>query len=239
MRTMLMTDSSTSSGNVANPQTGGEGQRAGVSGVGFAASAGPGEGGAAAVPLDFAKALQDYEAKLLRYAATLLGSRTGAGVLASADVAGEDIQPGDLVQEAFMRLHRYCREHGNCSIEHPGAWLYRVVHNLAMDAIRKRVRQRGAQDKIQEAARQRAAAADEADQAALGQLEQREMVALAMRLLGDLPEKQQQVISLKLLEGLTLREIASVLDTSPGSVNYHFNQGLSRLARQLRHKGVV
>ncbi|MBX2850618.1 MAG: RNA polymerase sigma factor [Phycisphaeraceae bacterium] len=186
-----------------------------------------------AEPLDFAKAIRDYEAKLLRYATTLLGGPDATGG------SGQDLQPTDLVQEAFLRLHGYCREHGSSAIAHPGSWLYRVVHNLAMDAIRRRVRQRGAQAKIEDSARLRAAAADEADAAALGQLEQHELVALAMRLLGDLPEQQQQVISLKLLEGLSLRQIAVVLGTTPGSVNYHFNQGLSRLAQQLRQKGVV
>lgn len=190
----------------------------------------------AAEPLDFLKVLDEYEAKLLRYAATLLG---GPGALANTNDAGQAVQPGDLVQEAFLRLHRTCREHGGCAIEHPGAWLYRVVHNLAMDAIRQRVRQRGAQQQIEDAARLRAATADASDEAAMGELEQRELVGLAMRLLGDLPEQQQQVITLKLLEGLTLRQIAVVLDSSPGSVNYHLNQGLARLAQQLRQKGVL
>ena len=153
--------------------------------------------------------------------------------------AGLGVQPSDLVQEAFFRLHRYCREHGSSAIENPQAWLYRVVHNLVTDAIRKRVRQRGAQPKIVDAARERAANAAEADAEAMGTLEQREMVALAMRLLGDLPEQQQQVITLKLLEGLSLNQIAVVLDSSKGSVNYHLNQGLSRLAQQLRQKGVA
>jgi RNA polymerase sigma-70 factor (ECF subfamily) len=188
--------------------------------------------------LDFAKTLREYEAKLLRYAASLMGS-AGAGDQAGAGGADRDVQPGDLVQEAFLRLHRFCREHGSSAIEHPGTWLYRVVHNLAMDTIRKRVRERGAQPKIEDAARVRAAAADASDEAALGQLEQRELVGLAMRLLGDLPEQQQQVIALKFMEGLTLRQIADVIDSTPGSVNYHLNQGLSRLAEQLRKKGAV
>lgn len=233
-----MTDSNAPSGTAANPDSGGLGQI--VATLGAAADGaveGPG-GTASAQPLDFAKTLNDYESKLLRYAATLLG-RPGGGAQGAMDGAGQSAQPSDLVQEAFLRLHRYCREHGACAIEHPGTWLYRVVHNLSMDAIRQRVRQRGAQTKIEDAARQRAAAADEADEAALGGLEQREMVGLAMRLLGDLPEQQRQVISLKLLEGLTLRQIAVVLDSSPGSVNYHLNQGLSRLAQQLRQKGVM
>ena len=228
-----MAERSAASGTDPTPDTGDAGQLAEGPG-GFAGdSSAASTASERAEPLDFAKAIRDYEARLLRYAATLLGGPNGTGTL------GQGIQPTDLVQEAFLRLHGYCREHGSAAVEHPGPWLYRVVHNLAMDTIRRRVRQREAQAKIEDNARQRAAAADEADAAALGQLEQHELVALAMRLLGDLPEQQQQVISLKLLEGLSLRQIAVVLGTTPGSVNYHFNQGLSRLTQQLRQKGVV
>jgi len=188
--------------------------------------------------LDLAKILREYEARLLRYAANLLGGAYAAAP-ATADRGSPGLQPGDLVQEAFLRLHRYCRENGSSAIDHPGTWLYRVVHNLAMDAIRKRVRERGVQPKLADAARLRAAAADASDEESLEQLDQRELVALAMRLLGDLPEQQQQAITLKFMEGLTLRQIATILDSSPGSVNYHLNQGLSRLAQQLRKKGVL
>jgi RNA polymerase sigma-70 factor (ECF subfamily) len=230
-----MAERRAASGTDPNPDTGEAGQLAEGPGATIGESSAAVTAQSPAEPLDFAKTIRDYEAKLLRYASTLLGGPSGAG----ANGTGQDVQPTDLVQEAFLRLHGYCREHGSSAIDQPGPWLYRVVHNLAMDAIRRKVRQRGAQTKIEDSARQRAAAADEADAAALGQLEQHELVALAMRLLGDLPEQQQQVISLKLLEGLSLRQIAAVLDTTAGSVNYHLNQGLSRLAQQLRQKGVV
>ena len=241
-----MTDSTASSGTAPTPEAGDEGQLPGVPGVGFTDAAGAGDPSTLAPPLDFTGTLKEYEPKLLRYAAALLGPGSGARLVEGATGLsrggggdGRDAQPGDLVQEAFLRLHRYCREHGSSAVAHPGTWLYRVVHNLAMDTIRQRIRRRGAQPKIEDAARRRAAAAAHADEAALGQLEQREMVALAMCLLGDLPEQQQQVITLKLLEGLTLRQIAEVLGSSPGSVNYHLNQGLARLAQQLRQRGAV
>ncbi|XAL98945.1 sigma-70 family RNA polymerase sigma factor [Phycisphaeraceae bacterium D3-23] len=189
-------------------------------------------------PLDFAKTLKVYEPRLLRYAARLLGPGVPAAIATQAE-PGRDTQPADLVQEAFLRLHRHCRSHGSASIEHPGTWLYRVVHNLALDTIRKRTRQRVALPRLEHDARRRADDAGREDDDALGQLEHREQVELALRLLHDLPERQQQVITLKLLDGLTLRQVAEVMDASPGSVNYHLNQGLQRLAQQLRQKGAV
>ena len=44
----------------------------------------------------------------------------------------------DVVQEAFLSLHRHVRQHGQASVVNPAAWLWRVAHNLAIDAIRKR-----------------------------------------------------------------------------------------------------
>ena len=189
-----------------------------------------------AAPLDFAKTLQTYEPKLLRYAARMLGPTTSPGF---TGLAQRDTQCADIVQEAFLRLHRHGRQHGSASIAHPGTWLYRVVHNLAIDTIRQRIRQRRAQPTLESDARRRAREAEQSGDDALGQLEQREQIALALRLLDDLPERQQQVITLKLLEGLTLRQIAEITDSSPGSVNYHLNLGLTRLAQQLKQKGAV
>lgn len=196
-----------------------------------------GQAAAPAEPLDFAKTLDTYEPKLMRYAAGLLA---GTAPAPQPDAApARDTQPADLVQEAFLRLHKHGREHGGASIRHPGTWLYRVVHNLAMDALRKRVRTRDARPTLEAAARRRAGDADDHDAAALGQLEQREQIDLALRLLHDLPEQQRRVISMKLLDGLTLRQIAEVLGSSSGSVNYHLNQGLTRLAQQLKQQRAV
>lgn len=232
-----MTDSPASSGPAPTPQAG----RAAPPPGGVSADATPDsvfEKSTTPEPLDFARTLDTYEPKLMRYAARLLAGTAPAPPGPDAAPA-RDTQPADLVQEAFLRLHRHGRVHGSTSIRHPGTWLYRVVHNLAMDALRKRVRTRDARPALEAAARQRADDADEHDAAALGQLEQREQIDLAMRLLHDLPEQQRRVITLKLLDGLTLRQIAEVLGSSPGSVNYHLNQGLTRLAQQLKQRGAV
>lgn len=235
-----MTDSHAASESSQPPP---QGEQAGRLEAGAGAvSAPPAASAVLPAPLDFAQAMADYEPRLLRYAARLLGPTNAVTVEGDAERSGgpgRDTQPADLVQEAFLRLHRHCRSHGSATIEHPCTWLYRVVHNLAMDTIRKRIRQRGAQPRLETDARRRAADADRHDADALGQLEHREQVDLAMRLLHDLPERQRQVITLKLLDGLTLRQIAEVMDATPGSVNYHLNQGLQRLAQQLRQKGAV
>jgi len=60
-----------------------------------------------------------------------------------------------------------------------------------------------------------------------------------MKLLDELPDQQRHILTLRLLRGMTLRQIAQVLNSSPGSVNYHLNQGLKRLANQLKQRGLM
>src|SRR5689334_13683644 len=56
------------------------------------------------------------ESPLLSYAMRLLGKRTHAE---------------DIVQEAFMKLHAQFGD-----IREPRRWLYRTVHNLALNQLR-------------------------------------------------------------------------------------------------------
>src|SRR5256885_3988603 len=57
------------------------------------------------------------ESPLLSYALRLLGDRALAE---------------DMVQEAFMRLHAQFQE-----VREPRRWLYRTVHNLALNDLRQ------------------------------------------------------------------------------------------------------
>src|SRR5215208_2505864 len=57
------------------------------------------------------------ESPLLSYALRLLGERTAAE---------------DVVQEAFMKLHAQFAE-----VREPRRWLYRTVHNLALNQRRR------------------------------------------------------------------------------------------------------
>jgi len=187
----------------------------------------------ASSPLDFAALIDATQAPLIRYAMRMLGSgvsRSGAGT----DLAAAQ----DIAQEAYLRLHRHLCE-GKRDLGCPEAWLFKVAHNLAIDAIRKRIRQRASQGELRE---QAAAFADRANadaHDALDSLEQQEVIDVAMGLLDELPDQQRHILTLRLLRGMTLRQIAQVLNSSPGSVNYHLNQGLKRLANQLKQRGLM
>lgn len=103
----------------------------------------------------------------------------------------------DVVQDAFLRLHRQVVQHGPASIANVACWLYKVTHNLAIDAVRKKRRQRRLMLRLTEWAGRdpgpalpgAGAASDESDP--LGQLQQQEAQQAAMEQLRALPAEQR------------------------------------------------
>lgn len=183
---------------------------------------GPGGGG-----VNFDEVVAEHESAMLRYARHQLGR----------DYEGREHDAQDIVQEALLRLHRHWRDKGHGAIRNTRAWLMRVTHNLVIDAIRKRTRQRALRVKMQQEADSSVErAAREGD--GLDALETREATHRALRLLRELPDTQQRVLMLK-LDDLTVRQIAEVLGMSPGNVGYHLSQGLTTLAGQMKRAGVI
>lgn len=167
----------------------------------------------------FRQIIDRYQGPLLRYVGRMIGSRQN--------------QSEDLVQECFLRLHRAWGPAADPPMSRVGAWLFTVAHNLSMDAIRKRSRRQAARDDPP-------AEADPVDElSALRQATQSEAAAAAMAALDCLPREQKQVVLMKVLEGLTFRQIAKATGLSLGSVNNRLNQALDTLVRQLKRLGHV
>jgi RNA polymerase sigma-70 factor (ECF subfamily) len=165
-----------------------------------------------------------YQGSLLRYVGHMLGRI--------------DDEAEDVVQEVFVRLHGQVAGHGPNSVRHLTTWLFRVAHNLTLDVIRKRTRlQRIAGDGTDPAALTEEQAADELD--ALGEVLRREARDVALRELAQLDEDLRQVVLLKIIQGMTLRQVSEVVGVSLSAVNYRLNQGLTELAKRLRRAGVV
>lgn len=125
----------------------------------------------------------------------------------------------DLAQEAFVAAHRTWDRIGE--YESPGAWVRRVVANMAVSLYRKRASEARAMARIA-VHRQEALPALDA--------EDNEFWA-AVR---ALPKRQAQAIALYYLEDRPVAEVADILDCSPATARVHLHKGRIRLAERLR-----
>lgn len=136
----------------------------------------------------------------------------------------------DLVQEAFLRLHRQ----GDV-VHHPRAWLYRCVRNLALNHRRDHERETviALPDTAPGQAPTTAAPPPAPDQ----QLERADALHILREHLADLPPDDQRLLQLKYHEDETYQGIADSLDIGVGNVGYRLHHLLKSLARQLAHAG--
>jgi len=183
--------------------------------------------GTGVVPLDagdLMAVVAHYQSPLLRYVGQMLGRI--------------DHEAEDIVQEAFVRLHRQVAGHGSGSVKQLTTWLFRVTHNLTIDVLRQRSRQkRVLETTIDPVVLSEEQAADELD--ALSEVLRQEARQVAIRELAQLDDQQHQVVLLKVIQEMTLRQVAEVVGISVSMVNYRLNQGLTELAQRLRRAGIV
>lgn len=141
--------------------------------------------------------------RLRRYARALLGDPGAAD---------------DLVQDTLERAWR------KAALWRPGtdlrAWLFAIMHNLFVNQVRARTKDR--EISLEEAGLERTASAD----ASSGT----QLLDLASAL-ARLPPEQREVLLLVGLEELTYREVAHVLGVPIGTVMSRLARGRERLRR--------
>jgi len=160
--------------------------------------------------------VQRYQSPLLNYAAQLLPDHPD--------------QAHDVVQTTFLKLRAALV--ANTALHNPGAWLYRVAHNLAVDINRQANRH----CQLDEAALASNPGDDPGPAVNFGRQEARDLALAELR---RLPEPERQVLLLKMFEDLTLREIATITETGISTVHYRLQTGLGKLAQRLKKLGVI
>ena len=158
------------------------------------------------------------ESPLLSYALRLLGDRAPAE---------------DAVQEAFMKLHIHFAE-----VREPRRWLYRTVHNLALNHRR----QSGRLVPLETAGDDEAGtSADTADLQPLPdeQIARWEGIGLVRLSLESLDDRSRELIRLKFNEGLSYKEISARTGLTPGNVGYILHHALKAVAEELAKNGVI
>jgi len=177
------------------------------------ADAGPAPAPPCPDPLEKPATLQEVfareESPLLRYAFGIVGQRETAE---------------DLVQEVFLRLHQHWDEVAN-----PRAWLFRAVHNLAVNHLRSSRNQTTLESQPELPSTER----DPDD--TLGRLE---AIGSLQLLIAELPLQDRQLIRLKYHRKLKYHQISQQTGLSVGNVGYRLHFLLKNLADSLRKLGI-
>jgi RNA polymerase sigma-70 factor, ECF subfamily len=157
----------------------------------------------------FSALLDRFWEPLVRYAHQLLGSQDAAE---------------DVAQEAFVRL--WAKRAALKADTSPRAYLYRLVHNLAIDELRMReVRgRRGRLSQPEPLYPPTPAQVTEAD----------ELAEVAAEAIQALPSRRRDVFVLGHFHDMSYREIAEALDITPRTVANHMTLALRDLRHALR-----
>jgi len=148
-------------------------------------------------------------------------------------LAGEAAAAEDIVQEAFMKLHAQFNE-----VREPRRWLYRTVHNLALNHRR----QAGKIVSLNLPGDNGAAPAnDTADPQPLPdeQIARWEGIGLVRLSLNSLDPRSRELVRLKFNEDLSYKEIAARTGLTISHVGYLLHHALKTIADELARNGVV
>ncbi len=131
----------------------------------------------------------------------------------------------DLVQEVWHRV--VVKGRGQRATGSFRGWLYTVTRNVCIDAVRSEATRRRAETA---AALESVNASRNVDGPASLVLDSAGEVRDALE---SLPPRQLETVTLRVLDGLTTRETAEVMECSPGTVKASLSQGLVNLKRRL------
>lgn len=146
---------------------------------------------------------------------------------------GEAALAEDVVQEAFMKLHAQY-----ATVEKPRQWLYRTVHNLALNQRRAA----GKTVSLDESAENENSPAVEAADPALlpdEQIIRLEGIGLVRLSLEALDKRSRELVKLKFNDGLSYKDIAARTGLTTGNVGFILHQALKTIAAELAKTGVV
>lgn len=149
--------------------------------------------------------------------AELVGRYSGRAWAVAASLLNDDEEAKDVVQDAFLRVHR-ALERFDFS-QHFYTWLYRIVVNLAIDRLRRLQKLRPiAIDDVAEPETHERLELQPARRLEAG--ETRDHVHAV---LDCLPDKYRTVMVLRELNGLSCKEIARIVSSSHATVRWRLH----------------
>ncbi|MHC4713522.1 MAG: RNA polymerase sigma factor [Planctomycetota bacterium] len=136
----------------------------------------------------------------------------------------------DLLQETFARALRAADDFEERA--KPSTWLFAIARNLAINHLK--VNARRGMTTLEYAAGLPADGADPAETAA--GIRDAEMIRAALSSLSD---ELREVFLMKVIQGLTYREIAGIIGRPIGTAQSRFHRSVTVIRRILRKQGVT
>lgn len=141
----------------------------------------------------------------------------------------DKVRAQDIVQDAFLKTWDFIA--GGGTVREYRSFLYRIVHNLIVDEYRRKrsssldalLEDETVADRVE--AQMASGSVEEAEEAI-----DRSLRAVTLReQLTRLPESYRSVLTLRYLDGLSVREIAKTLDVSENVVAVRIHRGIAKL----------
>jgi RNA polymerase sigma-70 factor (ECF subfamily) len=181
------------------------------------------------------QAIRDSDAQLMSmvqarkpWALEALFNRYVARGIRRAQHVGLDYQTAeDVVTDAFIKIWNQAEKFQAMRGSFSG-WFYTIVHNLAIDEIRRLQTRSNAQ--VQSYIQSSGFAGGDAENQFMHEIE-RIQVRAALK---ELPEPQRDLLQLAYVEGLSRREIAKRLALPLGTVHTRVRLGKEKLKRLLQ-----
>lgn len=152
---------------------------------------------------------------------------------------GDAQEAQDLTQEAFLRAFKNLKNfRGDSSFY---TWFFRIVVNTCLDGRRRRLRW----ENLFSSRRQKHQDEEETDELELqpdtapgrdpmAVLSEKRLTRDIKRALKELPPRQRMALQLKVIEGMSLKEIADVMGAAEGTVKSHLFRATHKLQEVLK-----
>jgi RNA polymerase sigma-70 factor (ECF subfamily) len=152
---------------------------------------------------------------------------------------GDTEEAQDLTQEAFLRAFKNIKNfRGDSSFY---TWFFRIVVNTCLDGRRKRLKW----ENLFSFRRQKSQDDDETDELEvqpdtapgrdpMAVLSEKRLTRDIKRALKELPPRQRMALQLKVIEGMSLKEIAEIMGAAEGTVKSHLFRATHKLQEVLK-----
>ena len=131
-------------------------------------------------------------------------------------ILGETQAAEDALQETFLKAYLYRSKY--VEMQREKAWLYQIARNTAYDMLRKRRREFPIEkEQIADVLEKEGERVDVSSH------------YFYMEMMAQLNDVEREIVSLKIIAGLTHQEIAKLLHMTTGSVKKRYERALNKL----------